>query len=261
MLEPLPISVLLLARDEADRLEALLPNLAFAREVVVVVDAASRDTSSAVAERHGARVFVRPLEGFGAQRRFALDQCRSEWVLWLDADERLDDTAIAAMRAALASPGAVGYRWQRRTWFLGRVIRHCGWDREFVTRLFRRDRARFDEAVIHESVHIDGIVATLPGTIEHRSYERWDDYQDKLTRYAKAGALSARSAGRRASALDVVLRPPLRFVRMYLLQLGFLDGAHGAVLCALAAVSVALKYAQLWSLSRASKVPDRSESC
>jgi glycosyltransferase involved in cell wall biosynthesis len=243
----LPISVLLLARDEADRLERLLPTLAFAREVVVVVDAATRDRSREVATRLGAVVHERALDGFGAQRQFALSQCHEDWVLWIDADERLDPPAVASLARAVAADGVAGYRWLRRTWFLGRVIRYCGWRGEKVLRLFRRDRARFDDAPVHEKVIVSGALDDLPGTIEHMSYERWSDCRDKLFRYAEAGAASARRAGRRAGPWDVVLRPPLRFLRMYVLQAGFLDGAHGAVLCALAAAQVLLKYAELWT--------------
>jgi len=243
----LPISVLLLARDEAPRLAALLPRLAFAREVVVVVDAASGDGTRAVAERAGSRVFERALDGFGPQRQFGLERCREEWVLWLDADELLDLEAIESLRWAVESAGVAGYRWLRRTWFLGRPILHCGWSGERVLRLFRRDAARFDDAPVHERVWVQGPVRDLRGVIEHRSYESWADCRDKLWRYAAAGAEQARRRGRRASAVDVVVRPWLRFLRMYVLQLGFLDGARGAALCALAAAQVFLKYADLWS--------------
>lgn len=243
----LPLSVLLLARDEAERLEALLPTLAFAREVVVVVDAACKDGTKEVAERSGARVFVRPLEGFGAQRQFALAQCREPWVLWIDADERLDARALVSLRQAVESGRAEGGRLLRRTWFLGRPIRHCGWSGERVLRLFRREAARFDDAPVHERVLVQGSIIDLDGTLDHHSYATWDDCRDKLVRYAAAGAERARRSGRRAGVLDLIVRPPLRFVRMYVLQAGFLDGAHGVAVCTLAAAQVFLKYAELWA--------------
>jgi len=255
MPDRLPVSALVLARDEADRLDALLPTLDFVSEVVVVVDAATTDDSRAVASRHGARVFERALAGFGPQRAFALAQCRQPWVLWIDADERLDRDAVAALGPALSAGDAAGYRWLRRTWFLGREIRHCGWQGERILRLFRREHARFDDARVHERVHVEGVVRDLAGTIEHRSYASWDDCRDKLVRYAEAGAAEAWRRGRRAGAGDLVARPPLRFVRMYLLQLGVLDGAHGLMVCALAAAQVFLKYATLWAWARAGGPP------
>jgi len=246
----LPISVLLLARDEAPRLEALLPSLAFTAEVVVVVDAATRDDTAAVAERYGARVLTRALDGFGPQRRFALEQCREAWVLWLDADERLPADAPAQLASAIATDGVTGWRLRRRGWFLGRPMRFSGWRNERVLRLFRRDRARFDDAPVHEQVHVSGDVRDLDVTLQHLSYESWDDCVRKLALYSAANATRLEREGRGASVLDVVARPPLRFLRMYVLQLGVLDGARGALLAGLAATQVFLKYAGRWAAAR-----------
>jgi hypothetical protein len=248
----LPVSVLLLARDETAGLEALIPALGFAREIVVVWDAHGDPAARAAAERLGARVHERALEGFGSQRRYALAQCREAWVLWLDADERLDERALAEVRRVTAgsSPGADGFALARRTFFLGRRIRFCGWRGETVLRLFRRERASFDDAPVHERVRVEGRLGRLDGAIEHHSYATWDACVRKLTAYAGAGAERARRAGRTAGPLDVVLRPPLRFLRMYLLQLGVLDGFHGLLVCALAATQVFLKYAELWGGGR-----------
>ncbi len=247
-----PVSVLLLVRDETRRIEALIPALAFAREVVVVWDPRGSEETRVVAERLGARVFTRELESFGAQRQFALAQCRESWVLWIDADECLDETAVTALERLAGLPVVQegGFALERRTYFLGRRIRFCGWRGEAVVRVFRRASARFDDAPVHERVLVEGRIGRLAGVLEHHSYADWDDCVRKLTVYAQAGAQKARRAGRSAGALDVLLRPPLRFVRMYVLQLGFLDGFHGLLLCALAAAQVFLKYAELWASRR-----------
>jgi len=249
-----PVSVLLLARDEAPALRELLPELAFAAELVVVVDAATRDDSAAVAEAAGARVHVRALAdagGFGPQRRFALAQCTQPWVLWIDADERFAPGAREAIVDAVARGDADGWSLARRTWFLGRPIRFCGWQGERVLRLFRREAAAFDDAPVHEQVAVRGRVRPLAATLEHRSYTTWGEAVDKLLRYSTANAAALARAGRGASLADVVFRPPLRFVRMYVLQLGVLDGARGFLVCALAATQVFLKYAARWSADRA----------
>ena len=253
-MDSLPLSVLLLARDEAARLEPLLPSLGFAREVVVVVDSATLDRTREIAAAHGARVVERALEDFGLQRRFGLEQCREPWVLWIDADERLDEVGVAALRAVIAgagagpsaTPAANGYRIERRTWFLGRRIRFSGWRGEKVLRLFRREAARFEASHVHEQVTVSGPIADLAGVLEHRSYESWDDCSVKLVRYAAAGAEKARQLGRRAGPLDIVVRPPLRFLRTYLLQGGVLDGSRGLAVCALGAAHIFLKYFELW---------------
>lgn len=249
-MDVLPLSVLLLARDEAARLEVLLPRLSFAREVVVVIDQATHDRSREVATAAGARVVERALEDFGLQRRFGLEQCREPWVLWIDADEQLDEAGVAAVRAVVnAGPSATaptGYRIERRTWFLGRRIRFSGWRGERVLRLFRREAASFEAAPVHEEVTVRGAIADLRGVLEHRSYESWTDCRDKLVRYAAAGAEKARQQGRGAGPLDVALRPPLAFARDYLLKGGVLDGGRGFAVCALGAAQVFLKYFELW---------------
>jgi (heptosyl)LPS beta-1,4-glucosyltransferase len=247
----LPISVLLLARDETTDLESLLPALGFAAEVVVIWDSAGDPATRDAAVRLGARVLERRLDGFGPQRRFALEQCTQEWVLWLDADERLSAESVPTLARACAleasRPTLVFAR--RHTWFLGRRIRWCGWGGEWLPRLFTRRGAAFDDAPVHERVEVAGgtVVGGLgPFEIEHHSYRTFDSCVSKMRSYAHANAEKAWRAGRRAGPLDVLVRPPLRFLRQYVLQLGFLDGAHGLVLCGFAAAQVFLKYAELW---------------
>ena len=254
MPERLPLSVLLLARDETRDLEQLLPRLAFAAEVVVVWDPRGDRATRAAAERLGARVLEHAFAGFGAQRAFALAHCTQDWVLWIDADERLTPESVPTLvRVTGSLPAGRTLVFARRaTWFLGRRIRWCGWRDEWLPRLFSRDAARFDDALVHERVHVEGgtVVAGLgPFELEHRSYETWDACVQKMLRYSAANADQAWRAGRRAGPLDVLVRPPLRFVRQYVLQFGILDGAHGVVLCGFAAAQVFLKYARLWWLT------------
>jgi (heptosyl)LPS beta-1,4-glucosyltransferase len=254
----LPISVLLLLRDERRDVEELLPSLAFAAEVVVVWDPRGDRAARDTAERLGARVFERAFDGFGPQRAFALAQCTQPWVLWLDADERLTRGSLAALARVhslpIETPGVVRVR--RETIFLGAAIHFCGWRDEWLPRLFTRHGARFDDAPVHEQVELPGAVTHRSlGRIElvHHSYRTIDDCVRKMVDYARANAEKSWRAGRRAGLLDVIVRPPLRFLRQFVLQLGFLDGAHGFVLCAFAATQVFLKYAELWARSRAER--------
>jgi hypothetical protein len=252
--EPAPISVLLLARDETRDVEELLPSLAFAREVVVVWDPRGEPATRAAAEQRGASVYEREFDDFGSQRAFALARCTQDWVLWLDADERLDAEAVKSICRAVTLGDGVTH--QRVTWFLGARIRFCGWQGERIVRLFRRTAARFAAAEVHEMVRVEGAgPGTLAGVLEHRSYRTFEDCTRKCVRYAHAGAEQAWRRGRRAGLLDVLARPPLRFLRQYVLQFGFLDGAHGLLLCAFAAVQVFLKYAELWQRARSRARP------
>jgi (heptosyl)LPS beta-1,4-glucosyltransferase len=253
--EPLPISVLLLARDEVQDLEELLPTLAFAREVVVVWDPRGDRATRDAADRLGARVFERAFDGFGPQRGFALERCTQDWVLWLDADERLAPGSVATLEraAGLSRTPPARLLARRTTEFLGREIHWCGWGDEWLPRFFTREGASFDDAPVHEQVHLSG-ARTLSrlGRFEivHRSYRTFEACVSKMVGYAHANAEKSWRAGKRAGALDVIVRPPLRFLRQYVLQLGFLDGAHGLLLCAFAAAQVFLKYAELWQRSR-----------
>ena len=254
----LPISVLLLVRDEVRDVEELLPSLAFAAEVVVVCDPRGDRAALEAAQRLGARVFEHAFEGFGPQRAFALEQCTQDWVLWLDADERLTPASLPVLARAAALPAAPPgvVRVLRRTTFLGQPIHWCGWQDEWLPRLFTRRGARFDDAPVHERVELPGAVTHKGlGRIElvHHSYRTIDDCVAKMVRYAHANAEKSWRAGRRAGLPDVIVRPPLRFLRQFVLQLGFLDGAHGFVLCAFAAAQVFLKYAELWARSRAGR--------
>jgi hypothetical protein len=253
------ISVLLLVRDEVRDVEELLPTLRFAREVVVVWDPRGDRAARDAAERLGARVFERAFDGFGPQRQFALEQCTQDWVLWIDADERLDARMAAWLASGPPTEAGTWAYWLRRTsYFLGRRIRFCGWGGEDVLRLFRRASARFDDAPVHESVRYAG---TAGGDrAEHRgfgllhySYRTREDCEAKLERYAQANAEKSFRAGRRAGAIDVALRPPLRFLRQYVLQLGFLDGVAGFELCRYAARQVARKYVLLAARTRAER--------
>jgi (heptosyl)LPS beta-1,4-glucosyltransferase len=252
--DKLPLSVLLLVRDETRDVESLLPALAFAAEVIVVWDPRGDRATRDEADRLGARVFERAFDGFGTQRRFALAQCTQPHVLWIDADERPREGAAQAIARALASGGPAQASVLRETRFLGRRIRFCGWQRERIVRLFARDAFGFDDAPVHERLVPlrDGLPApvALDVTLDHDSYATWDACVTKMTRYAAAGADKAYAAGKRATLLDVIARPPLRFLRQYVLQLGFLDGAHGWLLCALASTQVFLKYAALREKSR-----------
>lgn len=247
--EPLPVSILLLTHNEERQLSAYLAAVAWAAEVVVV-DSGSTDRTLEIARAAGARVFERPLQGFGPQRAHALSQCTQPWVLWLDVDERLDPAALESLRGAVRSGAADAFRIRRVSYFLGRRMRYAGWSDEWLLRLFRRAQARFNDKAVHESAVVDGREARMGGAIHHYTYQTWDDCVRKLIAYAEASALEAHARGRRASMLDLLFRPAARFASQYVLLLGFMDGAHGLVMCVLSSCQVALRCARLWELGR-----------
>jgi glycosyltransferase involved in cell wall biosynthesis len=248
-----PVSVLVPTRDEAEQIEACLASVAWAAEVAVV-DSESRDGTAERARGAGATVWTRRFDGYGQQKNWALARLGHPWALCVDADERVTPELAAEiavrLAAAPAAGGPAGYRVPRLNHFLGRPIARCGWGGERVLRLFARDRGRFDTPRVHEQVRLDGPCGDLAGALLHHPYRTWSQCEDKLWRYGVAGALEAHGRGRRAGAVDICLRPVLRFARMYLLQGGVLEGGAGAALCGLAAAQSFLKYALLWDLAR-----------
>ena len=223
--------------------------MAWASEVIVVENDSTDDTV-AIARAHGAVVFSHPFTTIGRQRNAAIARARHEWILVVDADERATPQLGAEIAGVITVSGpAAAYRVRRRNFFLGREIRHGGWERDRPVRLFR-NRMRYDERPVHEHVMTDGPVGELREPFSHYPYASLSEYFGKLERYSGWWAQQSFARGKRARAWTIVLKPPARFFSMYLLRAGFLDGAAGVIVAALAAMSVAAKYARLWELQR-----------
>jgi glycosyltransferase involved in cell wall biosynthesis len=222
------LSLIVITKNEEAAIARCLGSAAFADEIIVV-DSGSTDRTVEIARGLGARVVVTPdWPGFGAQKNRALDLARSDWVLSLDADEWIDPQYVAALRQAIADPAAPdAWRTSRRSRFCGRVVNHCGWSPDYVVRLFRRERARFSDDLVHEHLVVDGVTGKLGIRIDHDSIESWADAEDKIARYSLAAAQQMAARGRRASRRDAWLHGWGAFVKTLVLRAGFLDGATG----------------------------------
>jgi glycosyltransferase involved in cell wall biosynthesis len=237
-----------ITRDAGRQLDACLTSAAFADDKVVV-DSGSVDDTVEIAGRRGARVIDRPWLGFGPQKNFAVAQARHDWVLCLDADERVTPELERAIRAAFAgTPAMAGYRMARRNRFLGRWLRHGEGYPDWNLRLFDRRRARWTEDPVHEHVVADGPVATLAGDLLHESAESLDAYLAKQNRYTTLQATAMHARGERATMARIVVSPVVRFLRFYFLRLGFLDGVAGLVHIAIGCFNSMMKYAKLRAL-------------
>jgi len=248
-----PVSIVIPTRNEALQIGECVRGLAWAGEVIVV-DGASADGTAESARAAGARVLNGARAGTGgqtiaAQRNAGIAAAAHEWVFALDADERIGPELAAELAATVAAPAHDAYAVRRRNVFFGKTITRAGWGEDWVVRLFRRER-RFVERRVHEGLEPVADVGRLGAPLEHVPYRDLSHYLQKLDRYATWAAEDLAARGRRPRLSDLLFRPPARFARMYLLQLGVLDGWRGAVLCGLAAVSVFLKYARLWERSR-----------
>jgi glycosyltransferase involved in cell wall biosynthesis len=222
-----PITATIITFNEEDRIVECLSSLSCCDEVIVV-DSGSTDKTRQLASAKGARVFERPWDGYSRQKNFAADQGRNDWILSIDADERLSielADEIAAWKKA--APSARAFSMPRRVFYLGRWIKHSGWYPDRKVRLYDRHFCRWEGDFVHESMKVDGNVGRFQGDLFHFPYRVWSDHIARVSRYTELAAKAARSRGRRGSIGRLVLGPPLSFIKTLVIQLGFLDGWRG----------------------------------
>jgi glycosyltransferase involved in cell wall biosynthesis len=247
-----PLSVVLIAQNAAHQLEECLASAAFADEIVLV-DSGSTDSTREVAARHGARVVSRDWLGYGRQKQFAVEQARHDWVLCLDADERVSPELAASIGKALAAPVSPVYRMARRTRFLGRWLGHGEGYPDWSPRLFNRLNARWSDDLVHAKVLYAVTPGTLEGDLLHQSAEDLARYLDKQNRYTTLAAEQLYERGRSAGAFELLASPVVRFFKFYVLRLGFLDGIAGLVHIGIGCMNSYMKYAKLIEMRRARK--------
>jgi glycosyltransferase involved in cell wall biosynthesis len=249
---PLPLSLCVITRDAAALVAECLASAPFAGDIVVV-DSGSRDDTVEIARRRGARVIERDWPGFGAQKQFAVGAAAHDWVLCLDADERVTPELAASIAREMSAPRAAAYAVARRNRFLGRWLAHGEGYPDWNVRLFDRRHARWSLDPVHERVVADGPIARLAGDLLHASAESLDDYLEKQNRYTTLQAQAMLARGERAGLAQLVLSPLVRFVRFYVVRLGFLDGVAGLVHIAIGCQNSFLKYAKLRALTAESR--------
>jgi glycosyltransferase involved in cell wall biosynthesis len=240
------LSVVIAARDEEEQLSAALASVAgWAEDLVVVVDPRTADRTREVAREAGARVLEHEFESSGAQSNWGISQCRNDWALVLDADERVTRALRDAIGAAIAAPAHAAYRVRRRNLAFGRRLRFGDWGRDEIVRVLDRRRARFDERAVHGAVAAPSI-GRLAGDLEHHTLRSLPQYLPKVHDYALRGARDLVAAGRTSSVPGAAVHALWRFLRSYLFRLGFLDGSPGLVAAALAAYGTFLKRVAVW---------------
>ena len=245
-----PLSAVLITRNAAAVLESCLDSLAFVDEIVVV-DSASTDGTRELAERKGARVVQKDWLGFGRQKQFAVEQARNDWVLCLDADERVSPQLAASIKSALAAPSSPVYRMPRRNRFLGRWLAHGEGYPDWSPRLFNRMNARWSDDLVHEKVLFAVTPGTLEGDLMHDSSDDLATYLERQNRYTTLAARQALEQGKSAGVFHLLCSPVVRFIKFYLMRLGFLDGLPGLLHISIGCMNSYLKYAKLIELRRA----------
>lgn len=249
---PMPsLSIVILARNEARNIVECVRSARFADEIVVL-DSGSTDGTPDLARAEGAKVSTSTdWPGFGPQKNRALALATGDWVFSLDADEVITAPLREAILAAVRAPGPHhAFEVDRTSSYCGQVIRHAGWSPDWIVRLFRRDAARFSDDLVHERVLVQGSVGRLQGHLLHRSFPDFEAVLDKVNRYSTAGAQSLAGRGKRGSPARAVGHGLWAFLRTYVLQRGFLDGAMGLALAVSNAEGTYYRYLKLWLLQR-----------
>jgi len=240
------VSVTVITLNESANITGALESVAWADEIVVV-DAHSTDDTVARARRFTDRVIVREWTGYVAQKNHAASVASHDWILSLDADERVTPELAAELRAVLAGdPPCAGYRVPRLTSYLGRWWRTTDWYPDPQLRLYDRRHARWEGRYVHESVRVDGPIGRLRHDLHHLAYRDVSQHLQTIDRYTTLAARQMHEDGVRAGMLDLVTRPPAAFLRNYVLKRGLTDGAAGLIVSGLNAYYVWLKYVKLW---------------
>jgi glycosyltransferase involved in cell wall biosynthesis len=240
------VSVIITTYNEDVNIAECIESVLWADEILVV-DSFSSDRTVEIAETYPVQLMQRQYFGSAAQKNWSLDRVEHNWVLILDADERVTEPlACEILKLLSGEPKALGYYLRRRNIVFDREIKHSGWSTDKVIRLFHRSHGRYPNRRVHADLDIPGNVPVLKHALMHYTYRSLGQYIEKLMNYAEWGAAQAFREGRSAGFIELGIRPLYRFIRTYFLQLGVLDGLHGLVVCGLQAYGTFLKYVMLW---------------
>lgn len=250
-MENFPLSVAIITKNEEENIRGCLQSVAFAGQIVIV-DSGSTDETLKIAKEFRCEIFSEDWRGFGPQKQSAIDKCREPWVLVLDADERIPPETADTIQSIVTDSRIqeAGFRFPRKNYFQGRWIKHAGWWPDPVIRLFRKNAGKMSDAMVHESVEVQGTVGLLSVPIEHYTESRLSRIIQKIDRYSTLGAQASFQEGKTSSSAGALVRACFTFVQDYFLRLGVLDGMPGLTLAVTDAVNKFFKYAKLSELNR-----------
>jgi glycosyltransferase involved in cell wall biosynthesis len=250
----IPVSAALIVKNEEKNIRRCLVSIRWIQDIVVF-DSGSTDKTLEICREYGCRIFEGAWSGFGPAKQFAVSQTLNEWVFVIDADEVVSPDLADAIQKILISPDADGYRIRRLSYYLGRLIRHSGWNRDYTLRLFNKQKGYFNKKPVHESVQIpSGKVDNIKAPLYHYTYPDINTHLRKIMQYTDLAAESAVREGKRSNLCLSILKGDFKFLKMYFLQAGFLDGPEGLILASISAFGVFLKYVKISRLSRRKQV-------
>ena len=246
-----PVTATVITKNEADAIADALKSLSWTDEIVVI-DAESTDDTVAIARQFTDRVYVRPWRGYVDQKNHAASLASHNWIFSLDADERVPADLSAEIRTLLASEThKAGYRMPRVSFYLGRWMRTTDMYPDYQLRLYDRRKARWDGLHVHESVKVEGdSIGYLKSELQHYPYRDLSEHLMRMDRYTTLAAKQMFEKGKRATRLELLVHPPVAFLRNYILKCGFRDGKAGLIVSLVNSYYVMLKFAKLWELQR-----------
>jgi glycosyltransferase involved in cell wall biosynthesis len=253
------LTCLIITKNEEVNIQDCLRSVQWATERLVI-DAESQDRTAELAQSSGAKVFVRQWPGFGQQKNFGMERAESEWILILDADERVTDDLRREIQGCIDtwSPSSpVAYRVPRRNFFYGAWVRYGGVFPDYQVRLVRRGSARYNDAAVHENLLVNGNIGTLTSPLDHYTERSIKDHFRKFGLYTTLAAEEKGKSVQRVSGTDLLIRPLVVFVKTYLVKQGLRDGVRGLIVCTFASMYTFVKYAKLWTMiEQAASHPD-----
>ena len=240
------LSAAIMTFNEERNLERTLKALADICDEIVIVDSGSTDKTKEIAEKYEARFIYQPWLGYGKQRNAAIDNCSGKWILAVDADEELSPELKQKITEIInGNEDKKVYEINRLSVCFGKKIKHGGWGTSYAVRLFLKTAGRFNDNTVHESFVTQEEIFKIKENIYHHSYLTLEDYFSKFNRYTTEGALEYYKKGKKASIGQVVFNPMYKFIRMYIIRLGFLDGIEGFLLASTSSMYSMVKYFKL----------------
>lgn len=245
------LSVIIITNNEESNIKDCLDSVNWADEIILV-DSGSTDKTLAIASGyHNVRIINTVDLPYGTKRNIGIENAKGEWILWLDADERIsNELKEEILNVVNSAASSDAYRIKRKSYFINKFIKHCGWYPDFTLRLFKRSSGiRFNELLVHEAPVYNGLKIDMKAEIIHYTDRTFEHYIEKMNNYTTFSAIELNSQNRKSGYADIIFRPAFTFIKMYFLKLGFLDGYIGLVLCMLSSIHVMLKYLKLYYLN------------
>jgi len=239
------VSVIIITFNEEKNIEECLLSVLWADEIIVV-DSCSSDNTINIAKKYTQKIIITENISYGLKRNIGIDNASYDWIFWLDADERTDKSLSEEIKSvSLKDNNIDAYFIKRKSFFVNKFIKHCGWYPDYSLRLFKKSSgAKFDAAEVHEKIVYEGRTGKLNGEILHYTDKDFEYYAEKMNIYTALSAKELLKTNKKSGLLDLVFRPVFTFFKMYFLKLGFLDGYTGLILCLLSSFHVFFKYAK-----------------